>query len=194
MNYVNEQPWNASLQKHTTELKDFDQIANELCEKALNDARAQLHPLLRSLEFHHLEVRNDFVQAFQLALERRIAKKLATWQSRVQAVFRFDETRLQPDNPWDGSIHLLVKVPRLSKTIQTWGQKLDQSLLPCLHALGWSRFLDRQSVLEIQQVTPGEIRRGIGYGGMFFAVYTRPVQIWPKNHSTREVMLQAPGN
>jgi len=183
MNYVNEQRLNAALEKHTTTPEDFDQIANELCEKALKDARAQLHPLLRSMDPYRLEGRNEFVQAFWLALEQRIAKKLTAWQPRIQAVFRFDETRPRPDSPWDGSIHLLTKVPRLSKTIQALSQKLDQSLMQCLRGLGWPCFQDRQSVLEIQQVTPQEICRGIGYGGMFFAVYTRPVQVWPKNTS-----------
>jgi hypothetical protein len=183
VNIVNEPRWNASQESHTTELKDFGQAAENLCEKALNDARAQLHPLLRSAELHLLGERHEFVETFRLALERRIARKLATWQTRVLSIFRFDQTRRPPGCPWDGSIHLLAKVPRVSKTIQAWGQTLDNSLLPCLRALGWSCFQERQSVLEIQQVTPEEIRRGIGYGGMFFAAYTRPVSIWPQDRS-----------
>jgi hypothetical protein len=105
--------------------------------KALSDAKAQLHPLLRNVELNRLEKRNEFVQAVRLALEHRIAKKLATWQrGGIQAVYRYDETRRRLGSLWDGSIHLLVKVSRLSNTIKALSWKLDQSLMKRLRALG----------------------------------------------------------
>lgn len=161
--------------------KDFRQTANDICEKALKDAKEQLHPLIRSVEINRLDKRNEFVQAFKLALERRIARRLASWQPGVQAVFKFDESRMENCNSWDGSIHLLVKVPRLSKVMKALGKKLDQNLVKYLKQLGWSRFCRRQSILEIQQVTPNELRHGIGYGAMFCAVYSAPVKVWQRN-------------
>jgi len=161
--------------------KDFGQVANDLCEKALNDAQAQLHPLLRSVELDRLDQRHEFIQAFKLALEQRIAQTLVAWQPGVQAVFKFDESWMENRKSWDGSIHLLVKVPRLSNAIKALGKKLDQSLVKCLKQLGWSRFRRRQSILEIQQVTPNELRHGISYGAMFYAVYSAPVEVWPQN-------------
>jgi hypothetical protein len=161
--------------------KDLDLVVHELCEKALNDAKEQLHPLLRNVELNRLEKRSEFLQAFRLALEHRVARQLAAWQhGGIQAVFRFDETRRKPGSRWDGSIHLLAKVSRLSNTIKTLSRKLDQSLLKRLQELGWSCFQERQSILEIQQATPKEIRRGLGYGAMFYAVYTVPLRIWPQ--------------
>jgi hypothetical protein len=50
-----------------------------------------------------------------------------------------------------------------------------------LQQLGWSRFGKRQSILEIQQVTPNELRHGVSYGAMFFAVHNVPVKVWPPN-------------
>jgi hypothetical protein len=82
---------------------------------------------------------------------------------------------------WDGSIHLLVKIPRLSHAVKVLGKKLDQGLTKYLKQLGWSRFRTRQSVLEIQQVTPNEMRHGVSYGAMFYAVYTVPVKVWPRD-------------
>jgi hypothetical protein len=166
--------------------KDFGQVANDLCEKALNDAKAQLHPLLRNVELDRLEQRYEFVQAFKSALEGRIARNLAIWQPGVQAVFKFDETRTKHREAWDGSIHLLVKTPRLSDALKALGKKLDRSLVRCLKQLGWSRFRKRQSILEIQQVTPNEVRRGISYGAMFYAVYSAPVKVWPQNERRYE--------
>jgi hypothetical protein len=159
-------------------------VANDLCEKALNDAKAQLHPLLRDTELNRLDGRSEFVQVFKSALERRIARWLPIWLPSVQAVFKFDESRILNIKSWDGSVHLLVKVPRLSNKIKVLNKKLDQSLLQCLKQLGWPRVRNRQSILEIQQVTLNELRHGVGYAAMFSAVYTAPVKVWPQAKRT----------
>lgn len=164
---------------------DFGNVANELCEKALNDAKAQLHPLIQSAELNRLDKRIEFVHAFKSALERRIARKLAAWQPNVQAVFRFDEMPLENVETWDGSIHLLVKVNHLSNAIKIVAKKLDRCLMKYLKQLGWERFRKRQSILEIQQVTPNELRHGVSYGAMFSAVYNVPVKVWPPKRRTR---------
>ncbi len=166
--------------------KDLSRAANDICEKALNDAKEQLHPLIRNTEINHLRKRSEFVQAFKLALEQRIAQNLASWQPNVQAIFKFDKSWMETrDKSWDGSIHLLVKVPRLSNALRMIGKRLDQSLTRCLKQLGWSRFLEQASILEIQQVTPNELRHGISYGAMFSAVYSVPVKIWSPKKSGR---------
>lgn len=159
---------------------DLGQAANDICEKSLNDAKAQLHPLLREAELYRLDQRREFIEAFKNALEARIARHLVLWQPDVQAVFRFDETPVQNAAAWDGSIHLLVKVTQLSNAVQALGKKLDQSLTRYLKHIGWTRFQKRKSILEIQQVTTNEIRHGISYGAMFYAVHTVPVKVWPR--------------
>lgn len=161
--------------------RDLSDVASDLCEKAMQDAKKQLHPLMRDAHLGRLDERSEFVQAFKNALENRIARKLAAWQPGVQAVFKFDETPTENWETWDGSIHLLVKVPSLSDALKTLARKLDRSLLKYLKRLDWPRFQDRQSILEVQQVTPNELRHGIGYGGMFCAVYTVPVKVWPQD-------------
>ena len=172
--------WGWEQQEQTVPpLKDLGQVANKLCESALEDAKAQLHPLLRNADVYRLGQRIEFVRAFKLALERRIAQKLAAWQPGVQAVFQFEESWLESRNSWDGSIHLLVKVPCLSTAIKGMGKSLDKSLVKYLKQLGWPRFQKRQTILEIQQVTPYELRHGICYGAMFWAVYSVPVKVWP---------------
>jgi hypothetical protein len=168
--------------EHVSSGKDFGQMVNDLCEKALDDAKSQLHPLLQSTELERLGQRSEFLQAFKSALEQRIARKLAIWQPGVQAVFKFEETRMEN---WDGSIHLLVKVPQLSNAVKTLGRRLDKSLVKCLNQMGWQRFRTRQSILDVQQVTTNELRHGIGYGAMFLAVYTAPVKVWPQNRPAR---------
>jgi len=165
--------------------KDFGQIANDLCENALKDAKGQLHPLLRDAELDRLDERPEFVKTFKRALEQRIARKLATWHPGIQAVFQFNQTPVQNPETWNGSIHLLVKVPRLSDTLKILARRLDRSLVKYLRQLNWPRFQTQQSVLEVQQVTLHELSHGIGYGAMFSAVYNVPVQVWPKNRKQK---------
>ena len=161
--------------------KDLEQVASDLCEKALEEAKNQLHPLLRNIELDRLDQRDEFIESFKSALERKTARKLATWHPDVQAVFKYDETRIGLLEEWDGSIHLLVKVPRLSDALRALGQKLDRNLVKCLRQKTWQRFRTRQSVLAVHQVTPNELRHGICYGAMFYSVYNTPIKVWPQN-------------
>jgi hypothetical protein len=160
-------------------VQEFNKEVDILCKKALNDAEEQLHPLLRGVDVNRLEKRSEFIKAFRSALEKRIARKLAAWQPTVQSIFRFDEIRATNELSWDGRVHLLVKVPRLSDALKTFGKSLDASLLGCLRQLGWSRYQKQGSILDIQQVTVTELRHGVSYGAMFYAVYSLPVKIWP---------------
>lgn len=157
----------------------FEQAADEIFEQALSDAKMKLHPLLRNREMCVLERRVEFVQEFKHALARRVAQKVAAWEPEIEAIFQFDETWMENRASWDGSIHLLVKVPRLSNGLDASGKGLDPSLLRRLIRAGWTCFRNRQSMLELQQVTTEELRHCIGYGAMFCAVYSVPVEIWP---------------
>jgi hypothetical protein len=159
--------------------KDLGQVANRICESAIEEAKSQLHPLLRTADLHRLGQRSEFIKAFKAALERQIAQRLAAWHPDVQEVFQFEESWMESRSRWDGSIHLLVKVPYLSKAIKAMGRSLDKSLVKYLRSLGWTRFQDRESVLEVQQVTYEEMRHRISYGAMFCAVYSVPVKVWP---------------
>lgn len=167
------------------DMRDYRKIANELCEQALRDAKSQLHPLLQTVEPHQLAHRTEFLQNFRGALEGRIARKLTIWLPGIQAIFRYDEGGMQNRDPWDGSIRLLVKVPRLSNAIRTWNKKLDGHLVKCLEQMGLPQARTRQSILEIHQVTPRELRHGIGYGAMFFAVHNVPSKVWPQDGQAR---------
>jgi hypothetical protein len=73
----------------------------------------------------------------------------------------------------------------LLNAVKALGEKLDGSLVKYLKQLGWQRFPTQQSILEVQQVTPNELRHGVGYGAMFYAVYTAPVRVWPQDRRAR---------
>lgn len=173
-----------SLDETVPALQEIGLEVNTLCAKALGDARGQLHPLVQNSQLNRLDQRVEFIRALKGGLEQRIARKLAAWQPDVQAVFKYEQTPASGVENWDGSIHLLVEVPRLSNAIQMLCKALDDALVSCLQNLGLPRFRARQSVLDVQQITPRELRHGIGYGAMFWAVYTTPVKVWPQDRCT----------
>src|SRR5512139_870986 len=129
MKMMNYGGWENKAEANVPLPNDLGQVAGTLCETALEDAKAQMHPLLRNTDLYRLGQRIEFVKAFKLALERRVAQHLALWQPEVQAVFQFDESWMESRNSWDGSIHLLVKVPNLSNSFKTIGKALYKSLV-----------------------------------------------------------------
>lgn len=178
MNWIDQWQRESPAQAGVPVIKDWNRVANDIFEMALNDAKGRLHPLLREKEIFQLRKQNEFVEEFKLGLERNIAQKIARLYPVVQAIFRFDESWMEARRRWDGTIHMLVQLPRLSNGIKIFGKELDHSLTSRLKQLGWSRFRERSSILEVQQVTANELRHGIGYGAMFYAVYSAPVKIW----------------
>ena len=82
MSDVYDQSSQRSVNPATPPSNDFGVVANDLCEKALNDAREQLHPLLREVELDRLEKRSEFVQAFKSALEKKNCAKTGSLAAR----------------------------------------------------------------------------------------------------------------
>lgn len=157
----------------------FRQGSSELCEQALMDAKTQLHPLLQQVDLEKLGQRREFVQGFKEALERAVAERIVLWLPSVKVVYKFDPTRVSSTGGWDNTIHLLMLVPSLLPSINELGTMLDREILERLKHISWSRFKDSQSILELQQVTPYEIRHGVCYGAIFYSFYTAPAQVWP---------------
>jgi len=179
MSGVSNQRRQKPVQSDLPSMREADHVANELCQNALNEARSQLHPLLQNVELDRLDQRHEFLPAFKCALEHEVARRLAAWYPDIQAIFRYEETPMKNTEGWDGSIHLLVKIPHLSEDVDALGKMLDCSLVKYLKQLYWQRFQEYQSILTVQQVTSNELRHGTGYGAMFYAAYTAPVKVWP---------------
>ena len=82
----------------------FWRAADELCKKALEDAKSQLYPLLQNIQLDRLDQREEFVQSFKSSLEQRIAHELAARYPDVLTVFKYAETPMQNVEKV-GSIH-----------------------------------------------------------------------------------------
>jgi hypothetical protein len=179
MSNINNKRWENATDYSILTSEEFEQEAKVICESALSDAQSQLHPLLQNFELDRLDLRPEFFKAFKSALEHLISRQLARWYPDIQAVFSYDGVPLKNIEDWHDSINLLVKIPRIAEEVKVRGKKLDYSLVKCLKQLRWRRFKACHSVLDVQQVTPRDLSYCIGYGALFCAVYTVPVQVWP---------------
>ena len=177
MRDINDYRFENSIECSMPTSEEFEQVAKVLCERALSDAKSQLHPLLQNFELDRLDQRPQFLRAFKCALEHKISRKLAAWHPGIQAIFSYEEPSFKNIEDWHGSIILLVKVPFFTEGVKELGKKLDCNLVHCLKQLNWRRIKERHSVLEVQQVTPRELSYHIGYGALFCAVYTVPIKV-----------------
>jgi hypothetical protein len=184
MSGLNNDRWENVIEYSIPTSEALEQVAKVLCERALNDAKGQLHPLLQNIELDRLDQRSEFLQAFKCGLEQQIARKLTCWYPDILAIFSFESRPTKRVEDWDGSIHLLVKVHHLTKEMEPVRKILDNNLAKCLKQFNWQRFQECQSMLDIQQFTPHELCHGTGYGGMFYAVYTVPAKIWSRDRQT----------
>lgn len=174
------------LETVVTNPDEIKRAAQELCDKSLVEAKAELHPLLQPVEPARLDGRCEFLRAFKRSMEKRIARQVAIWQPCVQTVFKFDASRGSQTECWDSTIHLLVMVPELLDSIRALGTKLDRDILRRLKRLDWPRFERAKSIIEVQQVTQDEMHRGISYGAMFLSLYAAPVKVWPSPNRQRK--------
>ena len=148
----------------------FGSVSEELCEKALMDAKSQLHSLLQQVDPEKLDQRRELVEAFKHALERAVSERIVLWLPCVKAVYKFENLRGSSPKYQDNTIHLLILLPRLLPSSYRLGAMLDHEVLERLKRFNGSRFQDSKSFLEIQQVTPNEIHHGVCYDAMFYSL------------------------
>lgn len=181
--WKNNNHYNQDVQAVTASLiknqYEFKQTAKDLCEKALVDAKSELHPLLRQVDLDRLDQRCNFLKAFKCALERRVAQQIMLWLPVVKAAYRFDPLMKNDSQNWDNTIHLLVLVPQIMSPFDELGANLDHEILQQLKDFNWTRFQYSKSLVDIRQVTLYEIHPGICAGAMFYSAYTVPAQICP---------------
>jgi hypothetical protein len=91
--------------------EELEQVAKVLCERALNDAKSQLHPLLQTIELDRLDQRPEFLRVYKCVLKHKISQKLAAWHPGIQTIFSYEGTPFENMEDWHGSIYLLVKIP-----------------------------------------------------------------------------------
>ena len=116
---------------------------------ALDQARTMVRQRDRQNDLANLLARRDFVGYFNDALSLEVAKVIASYDQRVQAVYLFNESA-NPDaqteeylSSIDLTIHLLILVTSASAALDAFITSLDRTLTETLIDLPSEQFAGR---------------------------------------------------
>ena len=150
--------------------------------KALGDRRSHAsNEALLELELDRPAV----VEAVKDAIAQDVAQTLAAHDPQIQAVFTYDPSG-NPDNETgedrlpDITIHLLVLVTAPSAALQSFIAALDSALTESLKDLPAPIFQMRESVLDINLLTPKDVQMRTGYAGLLSSMFAPAIKLWQR--------------
>jgi len=121
-----------------------------------------------------------FMTPFKLGLAAECARVLAASEPRVLSAFTYDLA--------DHTIHLLLLVDETSDGLEGFAQEFDRVLSASIDELRLPDCFECTSVLDVHQVTPRDVRLGIGLAGLLSSVANAPLRVWnrhgPMEHPT----------
>jgi len=160
--------------------------AETIKENALKQATMKVRPRDWKNDLAKLLARRDFVSYFNDALSLEVAKVIASYDKRVQAVYLFNESA-NPDaqtedypSSIDLTIHLLTLVTSASAALDAFITSLDRTLTEVLNDLPSEQFAGRTSYLNVLPITEADIEERRGYAVLLSSIYARPLKIWQR--------------
>ena len=161
------------------------EVAETLRDDSLLVAREELAPSRGELPLEELLNDLDFVDSFKHSLASGIARVLAAYDRQVKSVHFYDplvcrERRRIGKLPIEATIHLLVEVHHLSPALSVLIMALDHELTDSLKVLPSPWFAHRQFTLDVNFVTPEDIKVGRGHATLLSSLYTPPLKIWKR--------------
>jgi hypothetical protein len=159
------------------------EVAETLRDDSFLEARELLTPTRGELPLKTLLEDLDFVDCFKHNLASGIARVLAAYDRQVKAVHFYDplvcsEGREGSNLPIDATIHLLVEVRHPSPALSVLVGALDHALTESLKELPSALFVHRQFTLDVNVLTPEDIKVGRGHATLLSSLYTPPLIIW----------------
>ena len=150
--------------------------------RALSDRRSHAsNEALLELELGRPAV----VEAIKDGIAQDVARALAAHDPQVQAVYTYDPSA-NPDNETgegrlpDVTIHLLVLVTAPSAALQSFILALDGALTENLKDLPSLLFQMRESVLDINLLTPKDVQQRTGYAGLLSSMFAPAIKLWQR--------------
>ena len=150
--------------------------------RALSDRRTHANnQTLLELELQ----RSTVVEAIKDSLALGVAHALATHDTHVQAVYTYDpsanpDSETGEDGQLDATLHLLVLVTTPSAALQAFINALDSALTESLKDLPSPIFQMRESVLDINLLTPKDVQQRTGYAGLLSSLFAPAVKLWER--------------
>lgn len=170
----------------TSKVLPMQEIAEQLWNDALAQARQKMTPFHRQAELSELLLVPAFIDAFNHALAAGIAKILVENDKFLQAVYTYDPS-MNPDSesgvdlPATPNVHLLMLVSKRSTALSALIASLDDALTGKLRELPTSTFAQSKSMLDVNLITEEDVRRGTGYAVLLSSVFAPPIKVWERN-------------
>ena len=100
-----------------------------------------------------------FLSPFKMGLAAQCARVLGASEPRVLTAFTYDLS--------DHVVHLLLLVDEPSDGLEAFVGEFDRAMTASIDALRVPECFECTSVLDVHQVTPRDVRLGIGLAGLF---------------------------
>jgi hypothetical protein len=162
----------------------LSELAKTIRTGAVARVLSDRHTLADSESLLEVELRHPAaVEALKDGLARGVARALAAHDPQVLKVYAYDPSA-NPDNEagddrqLDVTLHLLVVVTAPSAALQAFIAALDRTLTESLKDLPAPIFQIRESILDINLLTPKEIQDRKGYAGLLTSVFAPAIEIW----------------
>ncbi len=170
-----------ALQAAAREVGDrMADTANQTRDRAIEHVRRLGPETWREAPLARLTHEPGFLTPFKLGLAAQCARVLGASEPRVLSAFTYDLA--------DHTIHLLLLVDEASAGLEGFAQEFDRALSASIDALRLPDCFECTSVLDVHQVTPRDVRLGIGLAGLLSSVASAPLRVWnrhePMEHTT----------
>ncbi len=152
--------------------------ANEVRDGAIEHVRHLGPETWREAPLAKLTHEPGFLRPFKLALTARCARVLAASEPRVLSAFTYD--------PADHVLHLLVLMDEPSEGLDGFVKEFDKAMTASIDQLRIPDCFECASVLDVHQMTPRDVRLGIGLAGLLSSVANAPVRVWSR-HEPMEI-------
>lgn len=159
----------------------LQEAARLMVASALAYAEEKATPSLRARGLRVEAADPHFRDHLKWGLTLSMTKHLADHDVEVRAVYAFEPSANADAEdaetlPPDDMLHLLVLVNRRTAALEALIASLDGALVEVLNECGVPRVPPR--LLDVNLITPEDVRLGIGLAGILSAVFAPPIKVW----------------
>src|SRR5512137_422726 len=147
--------------------------ADRARDQAIEHVRRLGPETWRQKELSRLTHEPGFLSPFKMGLAAQVARVLGASEPRVLSAFTYD--------PYQHKVNLLLLVDEPSEGLEAFVREFDQALTRSIDTLRMPDCFECTSVLEVHQITPRDVRLGIGMAGLLSSVTTAPVRVWSRH-------------
>jgi hypothetical protein len=148
-------------------------MADQARDQAIEHVRRLGPETWRQEDLARLTHEPGFLHPFKMGLAAQAARVLGASEPRVLTAFTYDLA--------DHVLHLLLLVDEPSEGLDGFVREFDQTLTASIDALRMPECFECTSVLDVHQVTPRDVRLGIGLAGLLSSVANAPLRVWSRH-------------